>query len=94
MNWTEPKGVPQLRSFLGFANYYQKLIKCFSRLAAPLTDLLRKHVKWQWIDQCQRAFDKLKSAVSSELVLQLPKFNKPYKDIHPVAYKSCKLNDA
>ncbi|XP_078446358.1 uncharacterized protein LOC144715301 [Wolffia australiana] len=52
-----------------------------------------KDVKWQWTDRCQRAFDKLKSAVSSEPVLRLPKFNKPYEDEHPVAYESRKLND-
>ncbi|XP_078447260.1 uncharacterized protein LOC144716092 [Wolffia australiana] len=72
----------------------RKFIKGFSRLAAPLTDLMKKDVKWQWTDRCQRAFDKLKSVVSNELVLRLPKFHKPYEDGHPVAYKSRKLNDA
>ncbi|XP_078436602.1 putative mitochondrial protein AtMg00860 [Wolffia australiana] len=93
-NWTEPKRVPQLRSFLCLASYYQMFIEGFSRLVDPLMDLLKNDVKWQWTDWCQRAFDKLKGAVSSKPVLRLPKFNKPYEDGHPVAYESCQLNDA
>ncbi|XP_078431688.1 uncharacterized protein LOC144703382 [Wolffia australiana] len=67
-------------------------------LPGPIRDVLQefvgKDMKWQWTDRCQKAFEKLKSAVSSEPVLHLPKFNRPYEDGHPMAYESCKLNDA
>ena len=44
-----------------------------------LTDLLKKDCKWKWIETCQQAFDKLKQAVASELVLKLPNFGLPFK---------------
>jgi hypothetical protein len=66
--------VPELRSFLGLANYYWKFIAAYAKQATPLTDLLKKDRIWHWIDQCQATFNKLKDAVTSELVLQLPNF--------------------
>ena len=39
-NWPTPKTLKQLRSFLGFGNYYQKFIKNYSNLTRPLNELL------------------------------------------------------
>ena len=56
MSWERPKSVFQMRSFLGFAGYYRRFIEDFSRLAAPMTRLTRKEVKFVWDDLCERAF--------------------------------------
>lgn len=39
-----PRNQKQLRSFLGFANYYQWFIQGFSESVAPLTDMTRGKV--------------------------------------------------
>ncbi len=39
--WPEPKSVRDIQVFLGFANFYRRFIKSFSRIAGPLTLILR-----------------------------------------------------
>ena len=47
MSWERPKSVFEIRSFLGFAGYYRRFIEDFSRIAAPMTRLTRKEVKFE-----------------------------------------------
>ena len=60
MSWERPKSVFEIRSFLGLAGYYRRLIEDFSRLAAPMTKLTRKELKFEWNDSCERVFQELK----------------------------------
>ena len=53
VNWKPTKNVSEVRSFLGSAGYYRKFVEGFSRIAAPLTKLTRKDVKYDWVDACQ-----------------------------------------
>ena len=55
-----PEKVVDVQSFMGFANFYRRLIKGFSKIAKPLTDLTKQGIKWTWTPSCQDAFDKLK----------------------------------
>ena len=56
MSWEILKSVFQIRSFLGLAGYYRRFIEDLSRLAAPMTRLTQKEVKFEWNDLCGRAF--------------------------------------
>ena len=56
MSWERPKSAFEICSFLGLARYYKSFIEDFSRLAAPMTRLTRKEVKFVWDDSCERAF--------------------------------------
>ena len=47
-DWSKPQNVKDIRSFLGFANYYRWFIKDFAGVVDPLTDSTRKGVSWQW----------------------------------------------
>ncbi|KAJ4978086.1 hypothetical protein NE237_008866 [Protea cynaroides] len=64
--WGVPTKVTELRSFLGLVNYYQRFIKGYSARVAPLMDLLKKNMAWQWSDACQNAFEELKEAVTED----------------------------
>ena len=72
VNWKSPKNVSEVRSFLGLAGYYRKFVEGFSKIAAPLTKLTRKDVKYDWVDACQKSFEELKSRLTSAPVLALP----------------------
>nr|ABA98765.1 retrotransposon protein, putative, Ty3-gypsy subclass [Oryza sativa Japonica Group] len=45
--WTPPKTVSQIRSFLGLAGYYRRFIENFSKIARPMTQLLKKDEKFK-----------------------------------------------
>ena len=60
VNWRQPTSVTEIRSFLGLAGYYMKFVEGFSMIAAPLTKLTQKDVKFIWLDECQKSFDELK----------------------------------
>ena len=64
-----PTDLGELRSLLGLVNYYGKLIRNLSELAAPLNQLLQKTVKWSWTSICQQSFQALKKAFTSAEVL-------------------------
>ena len=72
VNWKPPKHVSEVRSFLGLAGYYRKFVEGFSRIAASLTKLTRKDVKYDWVDACQQSFEELKGRLTSAPVLALP----------------------
>ena len=40
-NWPEPKSVQDIQVFIGFANFYWQFIRGFSKIAAPLTSMLK-----------------------------------------------------
>ena len=54
MSWERPKSVFEICSFLGLAGYYKRFIQDFSQLAAPMTRLTRKEVKFEWNNLCEK----------------------------------------
>lgn len=44
-DWAEPTTTKELQCFLGFMNFYRRLIRNFSTIAAPMTNML-KGEKW------------------------------------------------
>jgi hypothetical protein len=59
-NWPRPNDPHDIRSFLNLAGFYRRFIRRFSQIAAPLSDLLVKGAKFEWLDAHQHAFQSLK----------------------------------
>ena len=74
-----PTSRKELARFLGMAGYYRNFCLNFSDIAAPLTNLLSKKVKFVWTDDCQLAFDKVKLLLQKSPVLKSPDYEKPFK---------------
>jgi hypothetical protein len=67
---------------LGLASYYRKFIKNFAKIAAPLTNLLKKStITHDWEEACDKAFETLKGILVKAPVLKLPDFDKDF-EIH------------
>nr|ABA97145.1 retrotransposon protein, putative, Ty3-gypsy subclass [Oryza sativa Japonica Group] len=77
--WTPPKTVTQVRSFLGLAGYYRRFIENFSKIAKPMTQLLKKEEKFIWSAECNRNFEELKRQLVSAPVLILPDQTKDFQ---------------
>ena len=65
-----PTNVKQLQQYNGLVNYYRKFVEGFSKIAAPLYRLTRKDEPFIWTEDCQLAFENLKSKITSEPVLK------------------------
>ena len=63
MDWKPPTSIHQIRSFLGLAGYYRRFIPDFSRISKPMTELLKKGVKFVWDEKCEKGFPHSKGAV-------------------------------
>ncbi len=70
VQWPLLINVKDVQSFLGFANFYRRFIYGYSRLASPLTRLIRKDVPFVWDAECQAAFETLKKAFTSDVILR------------------------
>ncbi|GKE92450.1 reverse transcriptase [Tanacetum coccineum] len=70
--WPRPTTVTEVRSFLGLAGYYRRFVEGFSRLALPLTQLMRKGEKFVWTNERQESFKELKRRLVSAPILTLP----------------------
>ena len=46
--WDTPHKLSEIQSFLGTVNYYHKFITDLAHIAAPLTNLTKKNVKFLW----------------------------------------------
>ena len=58
---TEPKHiVTDVRSFIGFCNFYRRFIEGYSKICKPLNDLTKKDTVLVWSAACEAAFQKLK----------------------------------
>ncbi|GBG73491.1 hypothetical protein CBR_g16832 [Chara braunii] len=77
-DWPRPQTVTEVRSFLGMCGYYRNFVKNYSTIASPLTDLTRLDTPWDWSDECEGAFKRLKHALMNHEVLMVPDPQKPF----------------
>jgi hypothetical protein len=78
LDWPSPVTKTQLKSFLGFTNFYRKFIASYSVLCLPLNRLLKKSSLFVWGEEHERAYNDIKEAFKSGPVLIHPDESKPF----------------
>lgn len=78
IDWPQPTTVTEVRSFLGFGNFYKPFIQDYAKIARPLHDLTKKGVPFLWGDAQDIAFRTLKQRFASRPVLATVDYDKPF----------------
>lgn len=73
------KIVSKVWSFLGLAGYYNRFVEGFSKIALPLTELIKKVVRFEWIEECKKSFQELKCRITTARILALPTLEKEFE---------------
>lgn len=73
-----PTNLKEVQRFLGLAGWYHRFVPNFSQIAEPINALKKKGKTFQWSDQCQKAFDHLKTCLTSPPVLGHPELQFPF----------------
>ena len=75
----------EVRSFLGFTNYYRKFIPRYAQVARPINQLVsgenanKKKTLVDWTSECQVAFEHLKHLCSQTPILAYTDYTKPFQ---------------
>uniref|UniRef100_A0A8C5PE09 Gypsy retrotransposon integrase-like protein 1 n=1 Tax=Leptobrachium leishanense TaxID=445787 RepID=A0A8C5PE09_9ANUR len=77
-SWPIPTSRKEVQRFIGFANFYRKFIRSFSRLVEPLTNLTRTKVPFKWSESASQAFHTLQKQFTTAPILWLPNPALPY----------------
>ncbi|XP_057990695.1 uncharacterized protein LOC110653932 [Hevea brasiliensis] len=109
-DWSIRKNVSEVRSFHRLASFYRRFVPNFSTIAAPLNELVKKNVAFEWKKKHEHAFSELKDRLCSAPLLSLPDFDKTFQiecdtsgvgigvvlmqEKRPIAYFSEKLHGA
>lgn len=64
-----PKNATQVKSFIGLVNYYAKFVPELSIMLKPFYELTKQSVKWEWTENCEKTFQKIKKALVDARIL-------------------------
>jgi hypothetical protein len=66
------KTVTEVCSTLRLLNYHRAFVPSFSHIVKPLTQLLKKNIKFVWTEACTKALDRIINILTTKLVLTNP----------------------
>jgi len=78
VDWPTPSNLHEVRSFMGICSYYRRFVAGFATIAAQLHALTKKNVTFQWSEECDEAFRRLKRSLTTAPILSLPRDDEGY----------------
>ncbi len=73
-----PKTITQLRRALGMTSFYRRFVNNYAAIAAPLFEVLKKGVPFQWTKEMEESFTKIRQELLNNAILYHPDLNKPF----------------
>ena len=77
-DYPPPTLVAEVRSFLGMAGWYRKMIEKYATIAKPLINLTKKYAKFIWDETCKNSFETLKQKLTSKPIIAFANHNLPF----------------
>lgn len=92
----KPRDAVEVKRFVHLAGYYRRFIEGFGSLMAPMTKLLRRTAEWEWGDEQQKVFERVKNILTTKPLLIYPNFLLPFRvvtDASKVGLGACLMQD-
>ena len=70
--WDPPQNLKEVRTFLGLTGYYRRFVPAYGDVAEPLVRLTDGKTPFEWTPACQKAFEQLKTCLTSAPILAHP----------------------
>ncbi|KAE8980862.1 hypothetical protein PR002_g23987 [Phytophthora rubi] len=96
-DFPRPRDPVEVKRFVHLAGYYRKFIEGFGSIMAPMTRLLRKATDWEWTEEQEFAFERMKAILTTKPLLIYPDFKRPFRlvtDASKVGLGACLMQDA
>ena len=77
-DWSTPRNVKEVKSFLGLCSYYRRFVSGFAQIARPLHKISDKGTAFHWTEECERAFQHLKTSLTTSPILGYPVHDAPF----------------
>ena len=91
-----PTNVKECRSFVVLCSYYRRFVPNFANISEPIVALTKKHARFKWSEECQKAFEYMKESLTVIPLLSYPDFNKKfilYRDASDSAIGACLVQE-
>ena len=70
--WPSPRTAKDVKSFLGLCSYYRRFVRGFADIARPLYRLTEGQREFRWTSECDDAFRRLKTLLTTAPILAFP----------------------
>lgn len=76
--YKKPTNAKDVRTFLRFTGWHRKFIKEQAEMSAPLVNLMKKNVQFDWKQEHEQAYENIKSAMLEAEFLCNPDYSLPF----------------
>ncbi|KAK0401167.1 hypothetical protein QR680_015624 [Steinernema hermaphroditum] len=78
INFPRPKNAKETKRILGMFSFFRRFVPGHAQIVEPLTRLTAERVKFEWTEEQEKAFQKIKEVLTSAPVLRFPREDAQY----------------